>query len=196
MQRFGAENRWGLVGDEAADIQVAEAVAAFEVGEFYKESVAFDRGAKAFEQPPRRTGGTARSKQVVDDEDAVAVADGVCVDFQRICPVFERVLFLELFARQLAGLAHGNKTGADGVSKRRTKHVAPCFYSDDVIDIFVLILLDKQVYRRTKAGFVGQERGNVSKENPGNRKVRDGPDQRLYIHGAWGSGNVLVCLFV
>lgn len=72
----------GLVGDEAVNIQLAKALAALEIGEFYKESVSFDRGAEAFEQATRCAGGTAGGKQVVDDEHTMTVTDGILVDFQ------------------------------------------------------------------------------------------------------------------
>jgi hypothetical protein len=102
--------------------------------QFDQEGKCIDVGAEPPQQPRRCGRGASRREQIIDNQNAVSLTDGIRVNFQRIGAVFQRVLFAKLLMRQLAGLAHGDEPGADCVRDRRSENVSACLDTDDVVD--------------------------------------------------------------
>jgi len=80
---FEASSEFGLVGKKTRDFVIAQMLASFEIREFDQEGIAFDLRAEPFEQLAGRIGSTAGCKQIVNDQHAMAVADGVVVNLER-----------------------------------------------------------------------------------------------------------------
>src|SRR5690606_34632798 len=60
-----------------------------------------------------RVGSTAGSDQVVDDEDALTVADGILVDFDGVDAVLERVLLPDGLPRQFTLFTNRDESAAE-----------------------------------------------------------------------------------
>src|SRR2546429_658075 len=65
--------------------------------------------------PPRGRGRPAGRQQVVDDQHAMAIADGVVVDLERVAAVLELVAGCIGLVRELARLAHQRQPRAETV---------------------------------------------------------------------------------
>src|SRR5678809_1252351 len=82
------------VSDEGVDAVAAllDPLAAAEVVELDDERALDDLGAHLLEQAQRGVRGAAGREQIVDDEDALALGDGVDVDLDLARAVLQRVL--------------------------------------------------------------------------------------------------------
>ncbi len=121
------------------------------------------------------------SKSSIDD-DAIAVAKCIGVDFERVRAVLERVRFGKLAVRQLSGLSNRNETGPYTIGKRGAEHVPACFDAHDVPDLAALEAVDEQVDCRFETLRVFEQRGDVAKEYPGQRKIGDRSNEVLDAH--------------
>ncbi len=80
-----------VVGDERRERHV-EALAAVEEAELDDRCGTDDVGADAAQEVDRRRHGAAGRQQIVEDDDALAGADGVGLDLDGVGAVFERIL--------------------------------------------------------------------------------------------------------
>ena len=89
--------------------------------QLHQEGAADDLGAQAGHELAQRPGGAAGGQQVVVDQHAGAVGQGVGVDLQGVDAVLERVLGADRLRGQLAGLARRHEPGAElrGPAPRR-----------------------------------------------------------------------------
>src|SRR5690606_28389417 len=81
-----------VVAEEAEDGAGGEFIAAVESGEFHHERTADDVDAGFDGQLDAGLHGAAGRQEIVDEQDAIAVAVGVGVNLQRVAAVFEFVV--------------------------------------------------------------------------------------------------------
>src|SRR5215470_15442847 len=96
-----------------------ELAAAVEEVELDDEGEADEGRAEAADEG-RRGGRPAGGQDVVDNQHLVVGAEGVVVDLEGIAAVLEDVFVAPFGPRQLARLADGNESGAEGAG-----HAAP-----------------------------------------------------------------------
>src|SRR5580692_2722128 len=84
-----------LIRNEAYDLRAGKCLPPSQPGQLDQECEGFHRGPQAFEQPCGRGRGAARSKHVVDDQNALTPADRVRMNLQSVGSIFERVLFTQ-----------------------------------------------------------------------------------------------------
>src|SRR5947208_670178 len=94
------------------NLVIWQLAAAVEEIEFDYEPEPGDCPAYFLHEPCGRGRGTAGSEHIVDDQDALPGSDGVAMNLDAVCTVFE-VVFAELhLVGQLFGFADGNEAGA------------------------------------------------------------------------------------
>ncbi len=126
--------------------------------------------------------------QVVDQQDAVAGADGVGVDLDGVDAVFELIVLADGRPGQLALLADRHEADAELAGHSTAEYEAARLDADDVIDGCVDEWLDEPVDRRAQAGGVGQQRGDVAELDAGLGIVGDRADEtRQGVEGQAGA---------
>ena len=94
-----------------------------------------DLAAGLTHQLDRRFRGAACRNEIVNDEDALALLDGILVDLDGINAVFKRVVLSNGLARQLTLFADRYETAAKPVGDRAAKYEAARLDTGDRIDM-------------------------------------------------------------
>jgi hypothetical protein len=144
-------------------VVLRQLVPAAEKVQFYYKQKGCDLAADAFDEVGDGSGGAAGGQQVVDDEHAVTVTNGVLMHLERVLAVFEVVRDRDLCRRELPGLSDGNETGRDLVCDRRGKNKPSRFDPDDRVDLAVGKLAHETVDRVPEALGIEQQRRDVVK---------------------------------
>jgi len=183
-----AQVRPGLfvVVEQAEDVVLLEAVAAFEEVEFDGEGEAGDFSAELLDELDGGLHGAAGGEQVVDEDDALAALDGVEVNFEDVGAVFEIVSDAGDGRGKLAGLAHGDKAGVEAIGEGGAEDEAARLNAEDQIDLVFDVVRGEHVNELCEAGLVFEDGGNVVKKYPWLGKIGDGAHERFegfHIHG-------------
>jgi hypothetical protein len=137
-----------------------------------------DLAAEPLAQVAQRTGGAARRKQVVVDQDAGAARQRVGVDLEGVDPVFECVLGADDLVRQLAALARGHEAHAEVARQRAAEDEAARLGGDHEVDVELARVLAEPRDGRVERCGVQQERRDVLEDDPRLREVVDVPYER------------------
>ena len=131
------------------------------------------------QQLDRRLGRAAGGDQVVDEQDATALGDGVGMDFDTIGAILELVVFADGGGRQLALLADWHEAAAEAIGDGAAYDEATCLDAGHRIDGLAAIGLGQPGDGRLEALGVTEQRRDIAEENAGLRVVGNGPDQAL-----------------
>ena len=145
----------------------ASRCAAVEERQLDHEAEAHDHAAGLLHHSRGGGGGAAGGEQVVHDEDAMAVADGVLVHLQGVGAVLQIVGDADAFGGQLLRLAHRHEAGAERVGERRGEDEAAGFDAEDDIDLRIAVVVLQAVDDAAKSVRVLEQRGDVVEENAG-----------------------------
>ena len=168
-----------VVVEEAEDVVLFEAVAAFEEVEFDGESQAGDISAELLDELDGGFHGAAGGEQVVDEDDALAGLDGVEVNLEYVGAVFEIVCDARDGRGEFSGLSDGNKTCIETVGEGGAEDEAARFNAEDEIDLVLDVMCGEHVNELGEAGLVFEDRGDVVEEDAGLGEVRDGAHERF-----------------
>ena len=188
--RLQAFRRGWVIRDVRFDLDPGQARPPAEGGELDQDRNADHLGAQFPEEPQGRGDRAAGREEIVHDEHALPVADGVVMDLEGVRAVFQRVFLAVLRAGELARLADRDEPGADRVRQRRADHVAAGLDPDDVVDLQILRAVDEEVDQRLESGRILEQRGDVAEEDARDRKIGDRADEVLDLlrsHGSAGS---------
>src|SRR5207244_11692901 len=94
-----------LVHDLTDKLHVLQALTSLEIAELDQNLYADHGCTELSQQPHGRRRGTARGKNIIHDQDRLAGLNGVGVDLERVCPVFEVIRLHDRGPGKLAGLA-------------------------------------------------------------------------------------------
>jgi hypothetical protein len=143
----------------------------------------------------RAFGGATGGDQIVDQDHALALADGVDVDLHLVGAVFERIGHAHGLMRQLAFLADRHKAGRHLVRNRAAEDEAARLDAGDLVDLLPRPGLHQLVDRASERARVAEQGRDVAKHDPFLGIVRDGADGgfeivlELDVHGRLGSFN-------
>ena len=115
------------------------------------EAEADDHAAGLLHHAGGGRGGAAGGEQVVDDEHAVALADGVLVHLQGVGAVLQIVGDADAFGGEFLGLAHGHEAGAQRVGQRGGEDEAAGFDAEHDIDLGVAVMVFESVDHAAEA---------------------------------------------
>ncbi len=132
-----------------------------------------DRAARAPHELRRRLRRAARCDQVVDDQDALALADRVLVHLDHVDTVFQRVLLADGLPRQLAFLADRHEAAPEPVGDGPAQDEPARLDADHRIDGLRAEGLRHLCNSRLEALCIAQERGHVPEHDPGLGVIRD-----------------------
>src|ERR1051325_1979216 len=176
----------GLVFDERAHVVSFEALATRKEFKLDDEDQSGDRAAQILDQIDDGARRAASGEQVVGDQDAMALSDGVAVNLQRVLPVLKIVRDGGALCRELARLAHGHKARAQVISQRRGEDEPARLYADYRIDLDAIELRGERVNRPAQPFGLLEQRRNVIEINPGLRKVRHFANHCFeFVHKVW-----------
>src|SRR5215510_2483230 len=103
------------------------------------------------------------------------------MNLDRIDAIFERVVLSDDLVRQLALLANGHEAAAEHVRHRTAQNEASRFDAGDVVDIALEEGPGQLIDGGTEGVEIGEEGGDVAKENALLRVIRDRPDVALDV---------------
>jgi len=147
------------------EVVFAEAVTAFEEGEFDEDGDADDVAAEGFDHVAAGVHGSAGGEEVVDDEAFFAAFDGVFVDFEGVLAVFEGVGEGEFFGGELAGLADGDEAAGKGLGDGGAENKTAGLRANDGLNAFAAEGIAKNFNGHGEALGTGEERGDVFEED-------------------------------
>src|SRR5215467_12288645 len=124
-----------LVSDQGLDAVTLQALPSLQKGQLDEEVAGDHNPSKPLDQPQRGRHGTAGREQVIHDEHALALADGVLMDGEHVAPVLELVFLLDHGARELALLPHGHETGPELLRQRAPEDEAARLHADHYVDL-------------------------------------------------------------
>src|SRR5215217_7541063 len=174
------------VPDEAEELVALDPLPAFEELELDQGGDADDLAPQALDQAGRSPGGAAGGEHVVDDQDPLAGDDGVGVQLEGGAAVLERVLLGLDLVGQLAGLADGHEAGPEVVGDRRGQDEPAGLDPDHLVDVAPAEMDDRVVDHRGEGDLVGQQRGDVLKDDPRLGEIGDVADavpDALHVDG-------------
>lgn len=171
------------------DVVAHELVAALQEIEFHDEAEAGDGAAHAGDELGNSGGGSTGREDVVDDENTLALFDGIFMNFKGIGTVLESVL--DAFDRggELLRLAHRNEAGPDSVGESGSEEKSACFDTDDLIDIGSGIAGFQGVEDTAKSLRILEEGGDVVEIDPGLGEVEDLADHGFELVHLWRAGS-------
>ncbi len=123
----------------------------------------------------------AGGDEIVDQEDALLLADRVGVDLHFVDAVFERVGDANGFVRELALLADRHEAGGQLMCHGAAEDEAPRLDARDLVDAAARIRIDQLVDRPAERPRVAEQRRDVPEHDAGFRVVRDRADRGLEI---------------
>src|SRR5260370_32075811 len=116
-----------VVLDQGEDVEAAQLLAAVEESELDGEGGAFDCTPELLDEFGGGGGGATGGEQVIANDHALAGLDGVFVDFERVCAVFQGIGHARGFGGELFGLSNGDETGIEAVGQSGSKNETPRF---------------------------------------------------------------------
>ena len=162
-----------LINHQRTDRKIFQFVAPVQKTQFDEKSNLQNICAHFFQEFGGGGGGPARGEKIVDEQNAAAVADGIGVNGDRVRAVFEIVTFLVGGERQLALLAHGNKTALQLQRGGGGEDKSARIDSDDGIDIARFKVSAKLVDALGEQPAIGEQRRDVFELNAGFWKIRN-----------------------
>lgn len=166
-----------------------EALAAVEGRELDEDGDAGDGGAGAGDEFAAGLEGAAGGEEVVDDEDALVLADGVGVNFEAVGAVFEFVADADGFAWELATFSDGDKASGEGLGDGGAEDEAAGFGTDDGGDSHSPVGVGHEFDGEGEGAGVGEHGGKVAELDAGFGEVGDGHDEgfeaadHIVVHG-------------
>src|SRR5437762_3185828 len=170
-----------LVHDLAEQLDVAEALAPFEVAELDQDLDADYRGSELAHQPHGRRRGAAGGKNIIHDQHGLAGLDGIGVHLQRVGPVLEVVRLHDGGPRKLAGLADRDKARAKPDCHRRAGDEAARLDGGDQVWRIGGPGLRHQVDDLGENCLVAEERRDVAEDDALLRVIGDVADVSLQL---------------
>src|SRR5260370_14295101 len=104
-----------VVLDQGEDVEAAQLLAAVEESELDGEGGAFDCTPELLDEFGGGGGGATGGEQVIANDHALAGLDGVFVDFERVCAVFQGIGHARGFGGELFWLSNRDETGIEAV---------------------------------------------------------------------------------
>jgi len=175
-----------VVVEQAEDVVLGEAVAAFEEVEFDGEGEAGDFSAELLDQLDGGFHGAAGGEQVVYEDDALAGCDGVEVNLKGIGTVLKVISDAGHGSGELARLAHGHKAGVEAVGQGGSEDEAAGLDAKDQVNVVRDIVRRQGVNELGEASLVLEQGGDVVEQDAGLGEVGYGADQLfqgLHIDG-------------
>lgn len=160
---------------------VAELISAVEAGNLENKQVSYNLALELMNKVGRSLRGTTRGNDIVNDEDLLALANGVFLHLEEIRAILLAVLGSDTGSRELALLANGGKGNAEAEGEARTEQEAAGIKADDNIRLGLERLGDLQlegVDEGGMGGWVGEEGHNIDEVDTRNREVGEAA-QRL-----------------
>src|SRR5215470_10892175 len=162
-----------LVSDQGLDAVTLQALPPLQEGQLDEEVAGNHNPSEPLDQAERGSHRAAGREQVVHDEHALALADGVLVDGEHVAPVLELVLLLDHRARELALLPHGHEARAQLLRQRAAEDEAARLHADHDIDLGRAIALGQMIDHRAPRHPILEQRGDVLEEDPFGREILD-----------------------
>src|SRR5437764_961090 len=164
--------------DKGVDLDafLAKPVAAAEIGQIDDECRGDEVAARLADKLDRRIGGAAGGNQIVDEKHAVALADRIGVNLDRVDAVFERIFLPDDARGELALLADRHEAAAEHMSYGAAEDEAARLDAGDKIDIALEKRPGELIDRRAKGMQIGKKRGDVAEQDAGLRIVGNGSD--------------------
>src|SRR6185312_15264242 len=163
------------------NLDAVKLLAAVEEVQLDHEAQTGDISAQRFGELHTGVGRAAGRKQVINHNNALARADSVLMDLERINAVFELVIPLDGVRRELAGLADGHESGVQAIGERGTKDEATGLDSQDQVDFRAEIVFGQSINQRREADVVFEKRGDVVEQNAFLGEVGNFADQLLQV---------------
>ena len=154
---------------------------AAEIGQVDDEARRNDIGADLAEQFHRALGGAAGGDEIVDQDDALARLDRVGMHFHFIDAVFQRIGDPHRGMRQLAFLADRHEAGGNLMRHRAADDEASRLDAGDLVDLQSRPGLHQFIDRAAERARIGQQRGDVAKQDALLRVIRNGADGGLDV---------------
>ncbi len=158
-----------------------ECPAGLEERQFDEHGDAGDLRAALGDQLAGGTHGAAGGEQVVDDEDALALNEGVHVDLEAVVAVFEGVVHAVDVAGELAGLAQGYEAAGEGLGDGGAEDEAAALCTDDVVDVLAPEGVCHELDGQGQPGGVGEQGREVFKDDAGLGEVRNFADEGFEV---------------
>jgi hypothetical protein len=133
------------------------------------------------DQLRRRDRRSPRRYKIIDNQDALAFLHRICVDFDSVGAILERILLPDRLPRQLALFADRHEPAAQSVGDSTAKNKSARFDPRHSVDRQRPERLRQLRDRRLEALRVAEQRGDIPEHDPGLRVIRDRPDQVLQV---------------
>ena len=159
-----------------------ELLAALEKQQFDQKRTANHLAARSLDELAGGAHRAASSQEIVHEQNVRARADAVGVDLQLRAAVFQVVFQRVRAVRQLSGLPQRHERTFQLQGEGRREQETTCFSRCDRIHGPVLVVFRHPINGFLKRPWLGQERGNILKENPLLGKIGNVADVLLEIH--------------
>ncbi len=127
----------------------------------------------------------AGGEEVVDDEYAFGLGEGIGVDLKAVSAVFKGVLDAVHGAGEFAGLADGHEAGRERLGHGDAEDESPGFGADDHVHAHAAVGVGHEFHGEGEALAVGKEGREVLEDDAGLGEVRDVDDECAeFVHGA------------
>src|SRR5258706_6105804 len=163
-------------------LDAVELLTALQEVQFNQKARPDDVGAAVLEQLAGRGGGTAGRQDVVDQEDLLAMVNGVVVDLEGVGAVFEDVFVALLRPGELARLADGNEACAEALGDATAEDEAARFDGCHGRDALAQERLGQRAEGVVERFGVAEERRDVAKEDAGFWEVGNVADVVAQVH--------------
>jgi hypothetical protein len=177
--KFSISDSLLVVVEQAEDVVVFEAVAAFEEVEFDGEGEAGDLAAQLLDELYRCFHGAAGGEEIVDEDDALAGLDGIHMDLEGVGTVLEVVGDSGHWGGKLARLAHRNEAGIEAVREGGAEDESARLDAQHEVDFLLDVVGGQSVNELGEAGLVFEQGGDVVEENAGLGEVGHGAHEGL-----------------
>src|SRR3989338_6422026 len=151
-------------------------------GEPDEERAFHNYPSKALDELDGCIDGAARSNEVVNDQDALAFFNRICMDFYLVRPILKGIFLADSLRGKLSGLSDGNKTNPQLIGKDSAKDKSTAFNPCDHVNFHRFIAVVEGIDRFLKRRAVLKKGSYIAEHNPFNRPMGKCPDFAFEIH--------------
>lgn len=159
--------------DDTKNFVSFELLAPFEEAQLDQKGEAHDFDVQFFEKSSHGSCGSARSKEIIDHEDALSWDHIFFVDLQCIRAVLQLVAFADGFVGEFTGLAYWNKPNPKAKSERRPKDKPARLDTHDLADVHLFVVSCQKLDDMAKSFGVGKQGSDIFEEDAGLGEVWD-----------------------
>src|SRR4029077_7727098 len=144
----------GVVLDEGEDIEAGQFRTSFQEGKFNGKGGAIYGASKRLHQLHGGCRRASGSQQIIADQDALAGLDGIFVNLERVCSVFELIGDLRGLAWQFAGFADGNESGPQPIRQSGGEYKTTGPDTHHYVDLAIRVMFAEFIHQLLKTALV------------------------------------------